>query len=80
MHNVADAAKPKPRLRSWLLSRSLLSRGIAGSVFLGVLVASAFAAMLVAVSDLRHSTNVQAQSRNITSRRSGSNRSSTSSR
>ena len=56
-----------PRCGNWLVSRSLLSRGVAGSVFLGVLVACAFGVMLVAVSDLRRSTNVQAQSRDITS-------------
>ena len=43
----------------------LLSRGVSGSVLLGVLVAVAFGVMLVTVSDLRRSTNVQAQSRSI---------------
>jgi signal transduction histidine kinase len=62
-----DPPKAQRRLRQWLVSRSLLSRGVGGSLFLGVLVACAFAVMLVAVSDLRRSTNVQAQSRNVTS-------------
>jgi signal transduction histidine kinase len=62
-----DTPEPTRRLKRWLLSRSLLSRGVVGSILLGVLVACAFGVMLVAVSDLRRSTNVQAQSRSITS-------------
>ena len=55
------------RLTQWLVSRSLLSRAVAGSVLLALLVAGTFALMLVAVSNLRSSTNVQARSRDVTS-------------
>jgi signal transduction histidine kinase len=59
---------PSPeRLRGWARSRSLLSRSVVGSIVLAVLVASAFALMLVAVAGLRHSTGVQARSREVTS-------------
>jgi signal transduction histidine kinase len=67
LQREADLPKAKRGLRQWLVSRSLLSRGVAGSLLLGVLVACAFGVMLVAVSDLRRSTDVQAQSRDITS-------------
>jgi signal transduction histidine kinase len=66
LRRTADPAKAKRRLRQWFVSRSLLSRGITGSLFLAVLVGCAFAVMLFAVSDLGRSTNVQAQSRSIT--------------
>ncbi len=55
------------RLKHWLVSRSLLSRAVAGSLLLALLVAGAFALMLVAVSNLRSSTNMQARSRDVTS-------------
>ena len=55
------------RLARWLISRSLLCRAVAGSVLLAFLVAGTFALMLIAVSDLRRSTNVQARSRHVTS-------------
>jgi signal transduction histidine kinase len=50
-----------------MLSRSLLSRATAGSLLLAVLVACAFGVLLVAVSDMQRSSDVQAQSRGITS-------------
>ncbi len=54
------------RLKRWAQSRSLLARAIAASLLLTVLVAGTFVLMLVAVSNLRGSTNAQAQSRAIT--------------
>jgi signal transduction histidine kinase len=53
------------RLTRWTVSLSLLSRAIAGSVVLGALVAATFGVMLIAVSDLRSSTTLQAQSRDV---------------
>lgn len=47
-------------------SLSLLSRVVAGSALLALLVAGAFAVMLLAMSDLRRSTNQQAQSKSVT--------------
>ena len=55
------------RLKHWLVSRSLLSRAVGGSLLLALLVAATFALMLVAVSNLRSSTNLQAHSRDVTS-------------
>ncbi len=55
------------RLARWLVSRSLLSRAVAGSLLLALLVAGTFALMLIAVSNLRSSMNVQAHSRDVTS-------------
>jgi signal transduction histidine kinase len=54
------------RLRQRTASFSLLTRVVAGSVVLSVLVVGAFATLLVATSELRRSTDQQAQSRNIT--------------
>ncbi len=65
MPHATERPAPEWRLKEWMTSRSLLSRGVAGSAVLAVLVTVAFGVMLVTVSDLRHSTNVQAQSRSI---------------
>ena len=53
------------RLTRWTVSLSLLSRALAGSVVLGALVAATFGVMLIAVSHLRSSTTLQAQSRDV---------------
>jgi signal transduction histidine kinase len=60
---LRDAAR---RLLGWTLSRSLLTRSIAGSVLLAVLVAGTFSALLLAMSGLRSSANLQAHSRDVT--------------
>ena len=79
--HATERPAPEWRLKEWMTSRSLLSRGVAGSAVLAVLVTVAFGVMLVTVSDLRHSTNVQAQSRSINTATLGpSSRSSTNSR
>lgn len=54
------------KLTERLGSFSLLTRAVAASVFVGALVAATFALMLVAVSDLSRSTNVQAHTREVT--------------
>jgi signal transduction histidine kinase len=54
------------RLAGTTASLSLLSRVIAGSVLLSILVAGAFTILLIAMSDLRRSTNEQARSKNLT--------------
>ena len=54
------------RIRAWLDSRSLVTKGVTASVVLSVLVAGAFVVLLVTVSDLQSSTNVQTRSRNAT--------------
>jgi signal transduction histidine kinase len=51
----------------WLVSRSLVARATAASILLAVLVAGAFALMLIAVSDTQRSTDIQAHSRDATS-------------
>jgi len=53
------------RLSSASLSLPLLSRVLIGSLGLSVLVAAAFALALLAMSDLRSSTNAQAHSKDV---------------
>ena len=68
LHDPAGAfRRHSQRATRWLSGRSLLSRALAGSVLLAILVAATFVVMLVAVSDLRRSTDVQAESRDVTS-------------
>jgi signal transduction histidine kinase len=54
------------RLTNWTDSFSLLTKAIAASVLLAVLVAGTFVLLLITVSDLRSSTNAQTQSRDFT--------------
>ena len=54
------------RLRARLASLSLLTRAVVASVLVAALVAATFGLMLVAVSNLTRSTNVQASSRDAT--------------
>jgi len=54
-------------LTRWTVSLSLLVRAVVGSAVLAVLVAGTFTLLLVAVSHLSMSTNVQASSRDQTS-------------
>jgi len=54
------------RLRAWLDSRSLVTKAVTASIVLSVLVAGAFVVLLVTLSDLQSSTNVQTSSRNAT--------------
>ncbi len=54
------------QLGAWLDSRSLVTKAITASVVLSVLVAGAFVVLLVTLSDLQSSTNVQTSSRNAT--------------
>jgi signal transduction histidine kinase len=53
-------------LRNWLDSRSLVTKAVTASIVLSVLVAGAFVVLLVTLSDLQSSTNVQTRSRNAT--------------
>jgi signal transduction histidine kinase len=53
-------------LRAWLDSRSLVTKAVTASIVLSVLVAGAFVVLLVTLSDLQSSTNVQTSSRNAT--------------
>jgi signal transduction histidine kinase len=55
------------KLRGRVGTHSLLSRAVAASALVAALVAATFAVMLIAVSDLNRSTDVQARSRDITS-------------
>jgi signal transduction histidine kinase len=54
------------RLGAWLDSRSLVTKAVTASIVLSVLVAGAFVVLLVTLSDLQSSTNVQTNSRNAT--------------
>src|SRR5580765_1872783 len=54
------------KLPARLGSLSLLTRAVAASSLVAALVAVTFGLMLVAVTDLRHSTNVQARTRDAT--------------
>ncbi len=53
-------------MRAWLDSRSLVTKAVTASIVLSVLVAGAFVVLLVTLSDLQSSTNVQTSSRNAT--------------
>ena len=64
---VAEPLGRRWRPAEWLVSRSLIARATAASILLAVLVAGAFALMLIAVSDMRRSTDIQAHSRDATS-------------
>ncbi len=66
MRATTPPARAVRRLKHATDSLSLLARVIAGSVVLAVLVAGAFGILLITTSHLRHSTNEQAQSRNLT--------------
>ena len=54
------------RLARTTASLSLLTRVIVGSAFLSILVAGTFTILLIAMSDLRRSTNEQARSKSLT--------------
>src|SRR5512146_1329441 len=58
-------ARLRAALSRRLVSLPLLSRVLIGSAGLSVLVAAAFALLLVAMSDLRASTNAQAHSKDV---------------
>lgn len=75
MHRVAEISAVEParvvrrlteRLSQATASVPLLARVVAGSALLSVLVAGAFAGLLVAMSDLRSSTSEQARSKDVT--------------
>jgi signal transduction histidine kinase len=55
------------KLRARVGSHSLLSRAVIASALVAALVAATFAVMLIAVSDLNRSTDVQARTRGVTS-------------
>ena len=60
------SGRPVRRLARATASLSLLTRVIAGSAMLAILVAGAFTLLLIATSHLGQSTNEQAQSRDLT--------------